>query len=360
MPENDAGHEVPEIEVSDAVELDDLAESTGEGSAPGEPAPEAPGQPRDPATGQFLPKDAKTEPEAAPAAPVPPQPSPTGTQTFQYQADGALRDVPGTTRIDAEGNVVFTAEALPWLKQELAAAYASRNSWRQQLAQAKAEGERLVKQAESRQVAADLVLQRLKQLAETEDENEVYEWVQGYRQNLPRLMLEAERAQLESERSGWQTEQQQREEQERVAQLVPMLTQGLDAITDRYMADPRFANLGITRDEMRQRLEQNADRVFFENPQTGEIMVNTNYVESEFSYVGDLVRRYNPLTQAAAANAQALQEAKVPPAVPAKGGEPASTKRAMPKFKSRAEFEEYMQSGAADRFVADRLAELSE
>jgi hypothetical protein len=53
-------------------------------------------------------------------------------------------------------------------------------------------------------------------------------------------------------------------------------------------------------------------------------------------------------------NEAALAPSEAPPVAPASGAEPASTEQPMPKFASKREMEEYMESPEADRWAQEQ------
>lgn len=359
---------VEQYETSSAVEFDEAFPRQPEGEPEKEPEArpdEAAGGPaRDPSTGRFVSREqAPTEGEAetaAPAAGQPPtdaaaEPKPESDlsqyPTFQYRGDGRVHEIPGSAV--GEAGVFIPKEQVNWLRQELATARAHHGSWQSELESVKAEADQKVSVAEAKAAASDKIVEQMTELAQLarRDPDAAYQWVVEFAGNWPAMQAEAERASFEAERDAFkqqkertQTEEQSRqleEAKERVFQ--ELLDQGAQLYPG---VDPRQVGTAL-RQRHWHSLWYTADH---DDPagnyKKGQLVINTALMEDQFRLMqGSASKAAGEQNQAAVAKGKS----GAPPVAPAKGGETPSTTPKAPKFKSRKEYEDWLESGAADK-----------
>lgn len=365
--ENGDAAEETVLDISDAVDFETL--QTGDAkSADGQPAP---------GTDAAQPP-ASDEAEQAPVEPSADQQSPTQPTDetaqylaqfpkFSYKADGKEHEVEGAHM--AENGAFFTPKALQWLRDQLATAHAHNGSWQRELAKARRAGadeaqrtiETRERQVAARTKAADVITAKMMELAEAGEEV-AWDWFQNFRANLPRLLAESERAQTQAERDEIEREKSERAGQE--------LRRQQDGALDYLMGEYGKTFPGVDVARIRARLDLVRDRVFPKDPATGEPLVDYGLIEDEFKYAAEMLgaarevrANASKATQAGQANAAATKTAVAPPAVApragARGTAPAGGLRGK-KFKTREEFEEYLNSGKADAEALEMLQTMSD
>lgn len=321
------------------------APAKADAASPDEPA----AQPRDEA-GRFAPKGTEeATPGTTPAAPseAPPSteaPTPTG-DAFTFNADGRPWTIEGATM--TEKGLVVPPHRLEEMKGLLAEGIAHRGSFRKreqewQTTLAKAKGERTF-EVERANKLFDVLMSNLDKSPE-----EIAEWIDGLRENRPRMLLDAERAALEAERQALTTTygdvEQERQRQELTPRLEGTLAHYCQQFGQRYGIDPAM---------IQEKLGGNLAAVFFEADQDypeagvrkGEIAANLQLIENEFAFAKRVADQHAAAARAESRNAAALATPTIPPSVSGHAATPPGNRKTVPSFKTKAEADEWIESG---------------
>lgn len=352
----DNSDEEPEIEPDATAEGE--VEATGEEAAPAEPD----AQPRDD-KGRFVSKadaESAVSPDAQPAptpaaAEAQPEGQPATTEQFppfRYRAGGMDYTLEGS-QLGTDG-LFLPTDKLGALGQQLSLAQHARQSiadLQRKLGQAQRAQEQKVDQANK-------TLEALESLM-VKGPEAVAQWLDDLERNWPLMKKDAElqalRAQQEADKER-QTEAQQEQETER---LVPVLADVLEHYINEFTTQPQYT--GIDKARMYDRLSQQLfSQVFIQGKENeiaaqmphaivvselanGEVVVvDPQVIEREFQWSAQLAGQAAAVAQE---NKGATAQTTAPPTVAAAGTPAAAPERKTPKFKSREEVDEWIESG---------------
>lgn len=329
----------------------------GAPAQPDKPAPAA--QPAVPASTPASAAPAAAAPAAAPSTPAAPQ-------SWTFRADNDEITVDGS-QIHPDGSLTIPAKHREQIEQLLAEGVAHRGSWRGEQEQYEGRIAQLEEQLASQQpelvrakAFSDSILALL-----AKGPDAVADWLDNHATNFPKFQADAEVAVLRQQLSE-RDQRLSRADEERLSQeLAPQLQNTVaQAVTEMAGQFP-----GVDAQKLHQRITTRfLDQVAYEVPaaqrarglQRGEVLigrgpkdelyiVNTGLIRDEFAYQADLLKGSAAAAGAAVAQNAAVAQpgAGVAPAVPALGGVPPNLAEGeMPKFATRKEMEDWIESGA--------------
>lgn len=283
---------------------------------------------------------------AAPATPASPASDPA-TQPFRFRADGADLPIEGLTRLP-NGDVVVPASAMGQMQHYLG----NRQQWRQSEQGYRREIDQLKKAGDltnhpdvSRsRMFWDAVLKM--------DPDQLYEFCQNTRQNLPLIDAQAGRQAAEARAKQLEEGYQPHREAEERQRLEPMDRQSIEATIGELMALPDYA--AVDKQAVMDGLWALRDRGLFRNANEQEqaqwgYAPNQRVIDRELfalvvqreKQVADRLRQATQAQVIQNRNTATLAKTPTPPAPSTRASAPANAERTKPK--TREEYEARLQ-----------------
>jgi len=331
------------------------------------PAPEAdipsPGKSRN-EKGQFVkaePTEAPPleatpgdEPDAPPAEVAPETPPDAVVEAthpeFTYRSAGREFNIPGSA-VGEDGAFIPTP-ALPAITRLLAEGQHAREASREyaaKLQEARVEGQKELQYARS-------LLASLNQLRQ-QGPDAIANWFDELDRNWPLMEAQAKLSLIEKEREAEKAQLSDAQREREAEALVPQLRNVLTEKLAEHAKRPEYK--GVDTKRLFERLSGRLfDQVFEEATeddvaqgiarQVGQVIVNWGVIEDEVKYEADILRRTresaNLTKEVVKANAAKVAEPNAPPTVGAKKGASAAGGKSVPKFKTRAEADEWFDN----------------
>jgi hypothetical protein len=292
------------------------------------------------------PPAAATAPSASPQAPNAPPAAPTA-QPWTFAALGQRIPVEGAT-VEADGSVRLPATAVRQLQGRLGAhAQQLAQTYEQRLTELNPDNNRDV-------ILSRLVIGQMQEALEKGGDDGLWDWIQGFRAQLPFLKERSARVEAETRASRYTQREQQERQQAEQAELEPQMQEAIGGWLERAIALPEYAELAGDRDPLAARLWAIRGELFKvaaqDDPegrvQKGQRYLDLNVLDRELRFAADLVGRRKATAaadvqraEAARRNAAALGSGPaVPPQPSVTGPPPAASAAATGRPKTREEW----------------------
>lgn len=254
-PEEEEVEEVEEEEVETAEGEEEVSEAKPEPSEPDEvetieEVSEQDDSEASPAEEQPVTSDEEAQVVTEEGA----SPTESEAEPFTLRVDGQEYDVPGS-RIEGD-EIVIPRESFQRVIQPRVA---DRSVWQQERAELQQRIEDLDPAKNPTVVKANTMLEQL--LEVLEDEEKAYDFFNDFSKNREKLILEAERAELEAEKNRITTREERERTQERAEELASQMDTALDTVLEE--ARELEAYSGVDFDYVRSIIEPTKESFFF-------------------------------------------------------------------------------------------------
>lgn len=211
------------------------------------------------------PETGRAAPAAEPAPDAQPAPPP-GSKPFQFKASGQERVLPGALEL-ADGSVAIPKTEVGRFRSTLASAVEIQGQFTRYQRETRRQLEGLQAERNEKDVAADAIAAQFAEL-ETMDEDQLWEWVQKFRADIPKLKQDIREAQLTHREKMIEAKAKPPEPtpEERTEQRQQALTNEL-AATYRRVADVAEVKQYLTKEEL--------DKIFQKHSRRLERLVTT-------------------------------------------------------------------------------------
>ena len=323
----------------------------GRFTSPPTPEPEA-SPPEEPAEAEPTGEPAPTE-EPAPAVEES-ESSAEEYAEFGYRADNQDFTIPGSAVGD--DGVFIPADHVPELQNLLSAGKAAFGSVRQRLSESASREQSALKRAEAAEAQSQHVLSYIESLIE---QGRIGDWLQQVQTNWPVLKAEAKAKGLELQAQAERDELAKYREQERTAQLRPVMDQTLEQSVLRFGTTAGLDERGMAEVYRMLREPRYESLVFVKAPyddpaggiRKGDLVIDYGVVEGAVRLAASGRVQQTKVQQAQAQNR--LVPKKIPPTVGGKGAKAPKPGPVVPKFASREEADQWFANGGFNELDFD-------